>query len=101
MSDIKMSDVFELPMEVYGYTVRAQPYTPSFSIEAILSEVECDSGKDADYVAHAINNHDKLVQERDELLKLIRKMIKSQSGPFADQAKSYWNDKLNKIEGEK
>ncbi|AUR99132.1 coil containing protein [Vibrio phage 1.262.O._10N.286.51.A9] len=74
MKDIKMGDVFELPMSVSGYTVKAMPYTPTFAINEYVSEIDCDSGRDAKYVAHAINSHDTLTERVKELEEALIKI---------------------------
>lgn len=78
MCNKKMSDVFELPMMVDGYSVESQPSTPigcvGGCVGEFVSDIECDSGKDAEYVAHAINNHDRLTEENKQLREMLKRL---------------------------
>ena len=69
--EMKMSDVFELPMMVDGHSAESQPSIPTGSVTEVVSDIECDSGRDAKYVAHAINNHDRLTEENAALKKAV------------------------------
>lgn len=74
---MKMSDAFELPMMVDGYSVESQPSIPEGCTREFVSDIECDNRKDAKYVAHAINNHDRLTQENAELREVLVMMLDS------------------------
>ena len=63
MSELKMSDVFKLPMIVDGNDVESQPYQHSCMSYEMKSDITCDSSDDARYVAHAINSHDSMVEQ--------------------------------------
>lgn len=56
-ADMKMADVFDLPLSDDG----ADAHDENFNYV-----LECKSTVHAQYAAHAINNHDNLVKERDE-----------------------------------
>ena len=68
----RMSEVFELPMVVDGYSVESQPSIPIGCVAEYVSGIKCDSGKDAEYVAHAINNHDRLIDENARLREMVK-----------------------------
>ena len=63
MSEIKMTDVFKLPMVVDGNDVESQPYQHSCMSYEMKSDITCDSSDDARYVAHAINSHDSMAEK--------------------------------------
>ena len=74
---MKMSDVFALPMVVDGYSVESQPSTPVGMVGEFVSDIECDNNTDANCVAYAINNHDRLEQENAELREVLEQLVSS------------------------
>ncbi len=86
---MKMSDLFELPMVVDGYSVESQPSIPTGCVVELVSDIECDSGRDAKYVAHAINNHDRMVEEIAELKGLVDSLKKDRSSAISLMSKSW------------
>lgn len=71
MSDMKMSDVFNLPLDFGDWMVFSKPYNTDWTIESQTDEIECSSEEEAKHVAHAINNHDRMVEEIAELKGLV------------------------------
>jgi hypothetical protein len=57
MSDMKMSDVFCCEVDASAFTV----------ISGVVREYADDSVMPHEYTAHAINNHDRMVEEMAEL----------------------------------
>lgn len=65
MSDMKMSDVFELPMvceEGDGYL-----YSNDLRYSIVFDDSDLNMMTQKQSVAHAINNHDRMVEEIAEL----------------------------------
>lgn len=71
MENVKMSDVFELPMKVDGHSVESQPYTEVGFLGELVTDITCDNERDAVHVAHAINTHDQHVERIKELEKAL------------------------------
>lgn len=88
---MKMSDLFELPMVTDGHSVMSQPSSPAGCVGEFVSDIECDSGKDAEYVAHAINNHDRLTEENAKLWEFIEKQIPFLNSVSAQKAQQLLN----------
>ena len=63
MSDLKMSDVFRIPLHKREYFVESDPYIPLGSSSELIDTIECCTAQEAYAVAHAINSHDKLVSD--------------------------------------
>ncbi len=61
MSDLKMSDLFHLPLHRNGFYVESEEYRPQLSPVDLIDTIECCTAQEAEAVCHAINSHDKLV----------------------------------------
>ena len=68
--EMKMSNRFNLPLYADGYLVKSEPYKLTGIPDSYINEIECTNGEDAEYVCHAINNHDRLVEENSRLTEL-------------------------------
>lgn len=88
MSEVKMSDVFELPVTAYTSKVKLNA---GFSVNCL--NIECAHGRDCDgenhaqSAAHAINNHDRLIEENKqqrESLNAFRELVKAQTKTIHD-----------------
>lgn len=91
MENMKMSDVFNGELVQDADTLFANGY----------GELADFSGykKEARYVAHAVNNHDQLVEENAELREMLEKYISAaDSGSFGRMGQCYKDAKelLNK-----
>lgn len=75
MSKMKMSDVFELPVTAYTSRIKLNI---GFSVSCLNIECAhgrgCDGEKHAHSAAHAINNHDRMVEEIAELRSFAKKV---------------------------
>ena len=67
MKDMKMSDVFNLPM-IQGITCIM---SSDHRHEIVFDESDSDVGEQIECVANAINNHDKLAEAESKLLSVL------------------------------
>ncbi|CAH9013256.1 putative coil containing protein [Vibrio phage 199E37-1] len=71
MSEVKMSDVFELPMVQGSIVLMSNDHRYVIEFDASDSNV----GDQIESVAHAVNNHDRLQQENAELLEHLANLV--------------------------
>lgn len=69
MSELKMSDYFDKPVEFVGDTIEC----PDFAYATTTCEWEVNGIDYGHAIAHAINNHDKLVEENQRLTEIATK----------------------------
>lgn len=69
MSEFKMSDYFDKPVEFVGDTIEC----PDFAYATTTCEWEVNGIDYGHAIAHAINNHDKLVEENQRLTAIATK----------------------------
>jgi hypothetical protein len=81
MSDIKMSDVFDLPIfnqpDVYKYGEFRNVISNNFCTELISHDYNLTK-KEADYVCEAVNSHDALVEQNKALIGALEHIKKHQ-----------------------
>ncbi|CAL9955121.1 hypothetical protein VPHK24_0006 [Vibrio phage K24] len=71
MSKMKMSDVFKLPMVHGSIVLMSNDHRYVIEFDNSYSDI----GDQIEHVAHAINNHDRMVEEIAELRKGLEIMI--------------------------
>ena len=91
MSEMKMSDMFELPVRASQLEVYGANSNPGITFEDIEKAA-----------AHAINNHDKLTEQNAKLVEMLNEIIKEADYSYALDVDLYdsANQLLTEIKGQ-